>query len=101
MGEPFTHPDIYQILAAVKRRGLHLTVITNLVAADTDAVLGLDVDELLIGIHGASERAYLAFHPSFRPDEWRRLHEMLAAFRDAGRRYKHVQVVCAVNAGEL
>src|SRR5262249_32971177 len=27
MGEPFTHPDIYRILAAVKRRGLHLTVI--------------------------------------------------------------------------
>src|SRR5262245_45740497 len=26
MGEPFTHPDVYRILAAVKDRGLHLTV---------------------------------------------------------------------------
>ena len=101
MGEPFTHPDIYRILAAVKDRGLHLTVITNLVAADPDVVLGLDVDQLLVGIHGASERAYLDFHPSFGPRDWSRLHEMLATFAAAGRRYKHVQVVAACNAGEL
>jgi MoaA/NifB/PqqE/SkfB family radical SAM enzyme len=101
MGEPFTHPDIYRILAAVKRRGLHLTVITNLVAADVDAVLGLDVDQLLVGVHAASERAYLEFHPSFRRADWLRLHEMLAAFRDAGQSVKHVQVICAANAGEL
>lgn len=101
MGEPFTHPDIYRILAAVKDRGLHLTVITNLVAADPDVILGLDVDQLLVGIHGASERAYLDFHPSFGPREWSRLHDMLTAFAAAGRRYKHVQVIAACNAGEL
>jgi MoaA/NifB/PqqE/SkfB family radical SAM enzyme len=101
MGEPFTHPDIYRILAAVKDRGLHLTVITNLVAADPDVVLGLDVDQLLVGIHGGSERGYLAFHPSFGPRDWTRLEEMLATFAAAGRRYKHVQVVAACNADEL
>src|SRR5262245_45478242 len=33
MGEPFSHPDIYRMIAAVKSRGLHLTIITNLVLA--------------------------------------------------------------------
>lgn len=101
MGEPFTHPDVYSLIEAVKRRGLHLTIITNLVAADPARILALGVDQLLVGVHGASERSYLAFHPSFRPAEWERLLAMLSRFRDAGRRFKHVQVVSAVNADEL
>lgn len=101
MGEPFTHPDVYRILEAVKARGLHLTVITNLVAADAARILSIGVDQLLIGIHAASEAAYRAFHPSFQSDEWQRLHRMLEAFAGAGRRYKHVQVICGTNAEEL
>ena len=101
MGEPFTHPDVYRILSAVKARGLHLTVITNLVPADPERVLAIGVDQLLIGIHAASEAAYRAFHPSFQSDEWQVLHRMLARFSAAGRRYKHVQVICRTNAGEL
>jgi MoaA/NifB/PqqE/SkfB family radical SAM enzyme len=101
MGEPFTHPDVYRMIEAVKRRGLHLTIITNLVAADADRVLDLEVDQLLVGIHGASEASYRAFHPSFVGDEWRRLCGMLARFTAAGRRYKHVQVICATNAHEV
>ena len=101
MGDPLVHPRVYEILGAVKRRGLHLTVITNLIPADPERILALDVDQLLIGIHGASEVAYRAFHPSFRGDEWRRLHAMLERFSGAGRCYKHVHVICAPNAGEL
>ena len=101
MGEPFTHPDVYAMIEEVKRRGLHLTLITNLVAADAERVIALGVDQLLIGIHGASEAAYRAFHPSFQADEWQRLHAMLARFAAAGRRFKHVHVICAVNADEL
>lgn len=101
MGEPFTHPDVYAMIEAVKRRGLHLTIITNLVACDVDRVLELGVDQLLIGIHGASERAYLDFHPSFGPVHHARLLDMLERFRAAGRRYKHVQVISRVNAHEL
>lgn len=101
MGEPFTHPEVYDLIGAVKRRGLHLTVITNLVAADPKRILELCVDQLLIGIHGASAASYLAFHPSFRLEEWERLLAMLELFREAGRRFKQVQVVSAVNAEEL
>ena len=101
MGEPFTHPDIYQMIAEVKRRGLHLTLITNLVAADAQRVVELGVDQLLIGIHGASESSYRSFHPNFVRDEWPRLLGMLQLFADHGRRYKHVHVICQTNAAEL
>ncbi len=101
MGEPFTHPDVYRILAFLKSRGLHVTVITNLVAADAQRVVELGVDQLLIGIHAASEVAYRAFHPSFERDEWWRLLAMLERFRRAGRRFKHVHVIARCNAHEL
>jgi len=101
MGDPFVHPQVYELLDAVKSRGLHLTVITNLIPADPERVIALDVDQLLIGIHAASEEAYRAFHPSFRSDEWTRLHRALERFHAAGRRYKHVQVICGHNAHEL
>ena len=101
MGEPFTHPGIYEMIAAVKRRGLHLTIITNLVAADVEQIIALGVDQLLIGVQGASRASYEAFHPSFKNGEWDRLLGMLARLREAGRRFKHVQVVCEVNAHEL
>ena len=101
MGEPFTHPAIYEILGDIKRRGLHLTVITNLVAAEVDRVVELGVDSLLIGVQGASEAAYLAFHPAFSRVHWQRLRAALQRLRAAGRRDKHVQVICRVNAHEL
>ncbi|HEY0136707.1 MAG TPA: radical SAM protein [Nannocystis sp.] len=101
MGEPFTHPAVYEILADIKRRGLHLTVITNLVAAEVERIVEIGVDSLLIGVQGASEASYLAFHPSFSALHWARLQAALTRLRAAGRRDKHVQVICGVNAHEL
>jgi len=101
MGEPFTHPEVYELLAALKERKLHVTVITNLIPADARRIVALDVDDLLIGIHAASERAYQAFHPSFERAEWYRLLAALETFRRAGRRFKHVQVIAGCNADEL
>ncbi|MHB2015678.1 MAG: radical SAM/SPASM domain-containing protein [Candidatus Xenobia bacterium] len=101
MGEPFTHPDIYRIIDTVKQRGLHLTIITNLVAADAARILELGVDQLLIGVQGATEAAYRAFHPSFRTDEWQTLLRMLETFAAAGKRYKHVQVISRETADDL
>jgi len=102
MGEPFTHPQIYELLAAVKNRGLHLTVITNLLAADPERILELEVDCLLLGLHAASERAYLDFHPSWSPRHWQQLQATLTHFHARGRRGdKHVHVICRHNADEL
>jgi MoaA/NifB/PqqE/SkfB family radical SAM enzyme len=101
MGEPFTHPEIDAVLSEVKLRGLHLTVITNLVAADPARILALGVDELLVGVHGASEASYLAFHPSFSAHHWDTLRRMLRELALGGLRAKHVHVICRTNAHEL
>lgn len=101
MGEPFTHPDVYEILTNIKRRGLHLTIITNLVAADPGRIIEIGVDSLLIGVQGASEASYLAFHPSFNAAHWQRLQHALTRLHAAGRHDKHVQVICGCNAHEL
>jgi len=102
MGEPFTHPDIYDIIADVKARGLHLTIITNLVAADVERVVALGTDALLVGVQGASEESYLAFHPNFEPWHWARLTRQLEVLRDApALTHKQVQVICNTNAHEL
>lgn len=102
MGEPFTHPDIYAILEDIKRRGLHLTIITNLVAADVDRVVAIGVDALLVGVQGASEQSYLAFHPNFSPWHWQQLQSRLAVLSASPSiTHKQVQVICAHNAHEL
>lgn len=102
MGEPFTHPDIYAILEDIKARGLHLTIITNLVAADVSRVIEIGVDALLVGVQGASEQSYLAFHPNFSSWHWQKLQAQLAALNAApGITHKQVQVICAHNAHEL
>lgn len=101
MGEPFTHPGVYDIIADVKRRGLHLTIITNLLAADVERAHTLGVDTLLIGVQGASRQSYEAFHPSFVNDEWSRMLEKLEYLAARQRPDKHVQVICSVNCHEL
>jgi wyosine [tRNA(Phe)-imidazoG37] synthetase (radical SAM superfamily) len=101
MGEPFTHPGIYEIIADIKRRGLHLTIITNLVAADVDRVVALGVDALLVGVQGASEASYLAFHPNFSSWHWQTLQRQLAVLSSSSVKHKQVQVVCRQNAHEL
>lgn len=101
MGEPFLHPGVWEVVAAVKRRPLHLTIITNLLLADPSRVLDSGIDQLLVGVHAASKEAYEAFHPSCRNGEWDLLLAKLRLFRDAGRRFKQVHVVCSVNAREL
>lgn len=101
MGDPLVHPHIDEILAAIKQRRLRLTVLSNLLAADVERVLALGVDQILIGIHAASPETYRAFHPGWGRQEWDRLMHALARCHQAGRRCKHVHVICAVNAHEL
>ena len=55
MGDPFTHPEIYALIEAVKSRGLSLTIITNLIPADPERILIGD-DE-----HGWSDRGTFNF----------------------------------------
>lgn len=93
MGEPLTHPYAYRMMADVKARGWHLTVLTNLLAADLDALCAAGVDNLLVGVHGATPDAYAAFHPGWDEQDFFRMTRGLRALAAAGVRTRHVQVI--------
>jgi MoaA/NifB/PqqE/SkfB family radical SAM enzyme len=101
MGEPLTHPDIYEMLAAVKARGWHLTLMTNLVAADIDRLAPIGVDQVLVGVQGATPTAHMAFHPGWTEEHFFRMCAHLRALRRVGTRTRHVQVIDRNTAPEL
>jgi len=103
-GEPFVHPELERMLGAVKSRGLRLSIISNLMApaaANASRIAALGVDEVLASVHAGSEASYRAIHPSFPAGSWEELLRRLGALAEAGCACKHVQVICAPNAGEL
>lgn len=93
MGEPLTHPDIYRMMADVKARGWHLTVLTNLLAADLEQLCEAGVDNLLVGVHGATPDAYSAFHPGWDESDFFAMCKGLRALARAGVPTRHVQVI--------
>lgn len=101
MGEPLTHPDVYRMAAAVKARGWHLTLMTNLVAADVDALVATGVDQVLVGVQGATVERYLAFHPGWTEAHFTRLCASLRRLQRAGVRVRHVHVIDRHTAPDL
>lgn len=93
MGEPLLHPRIYDMMAAVKERGWHLTVLSNLLAADLDRLCASGVDNLLVGVHGATPDAYTAFHPGWTDRSFQQLCAALRRLVAAGIQTRHVQVI--------
>ena len=93
MGEPLTHPDIYDFIARVKASGWALTVLSNLIAADAERLLACPPDNLLVGVHGASPEAYAAFHPGWTEDQFFTLCSLLRRLVRAGVQTRHVQVI--------
>ena len=101
MGDPLVHPDIYPMMARVKQQGWHLTMLTNLVAADIDRLEQSGVDQLLIGVHGARPASYLAFHPGWTNQHFSTMCRYLRRLRSAGVRCRHVQVINRDNAHDV
>jgi MoaA/NifB/PqqE/SkfB family radical SAM enzyme len=101
MGEPLLHPDVGAMIAAVKARGWHLTILTNLLAADIEALAGSGVDQLLIGVHGATPESYVAFHPGWTEAHFFTMCRHLRTLQAAGVRTRHVQVIDRDNQHEL
>lgn len=97
MGDPLVHPDIYAMIARVKQRGWHLTLMTNLIAADIDQLERADVDQFLVGVHGATPVAYSAFHPGWDEREFNMLCKYLRRLRNV----RHVQVINRDTAPEF
>ncbi|MBA2733389.1 MAG: radical SAM protein [Acidobacteria bacterium] len=101
MGDPFVHPQVYEMIETVKGYGWHTTLLTNALLADPDKILDLGVDSMLISVNGVSPESYCRFHPNLEPSDFARLQEILSAFACAGKRFKHVQVINRDTAGEL
>ena len=101
MGDPLVHPDIYTILERVKAHGWHLTVMTNLIAADIDRLARANVDQFLVGVHGATPRAYSAFHPGWDEREFWTLCSHLRRLATTPSRVRHVQVINRDTAPEF
>lgn len=101
MGDPLVHPEVDRLIAMVKARGWHLTVLTNLVAANLETFPRSGVDQVLVGVHGATPDAYLKFHPGWTEAEFNTLCQGLRALKAEGVKVKHVQVINRDTAPEL
>jgi MoaA/NifB/PqqE/SkfB family radical SAM enzyme len=101
MGEPLTHPDIYDMLRAVKARGWHVTLMTNLVAANLDELVACQPDSVLVGVQGVTPRTHAAFHPGWTSDHFFRMCGGLRALARAGATVRHVQVINRDTAAEV
>lgn len=93
MGDPLVHPDIYEMIGAVKAHGWHLTLMTNLVAADIARLEHCAVDQFLVSVHGATPATYAAFHPGWDEREFFTLCGHLRRLAAAGAKTRHVQVI--------
>jgi len=101
MGDPLVHPRIDDMMAAVKERGWHLTVLSNLLAADPDRLATAGIDNLLVGVHGCTPDAYTAFHPGWTEQHFFRLCRSLRTLSEAGVPMRHVHVINRDTAADL
>lgn len=101
MGEPLTHPDIYAMIARTKALGWETTVITNLVAADADALAASGVDQLLVGVQGVTPATHAAFHPGWDTSHYFAMVGVLRRLQATDTRVRHVQVIDRHTAPEL
>ncbi len=99
MGDPLVHPDIYSMIDRVKAHGWHLTLMTNLIAGDVTR-LGA-VDQFLVGVHGATPKAYSAFHPGWDEREFFTLCKALRRLASTPAKVRHVQVINRDTAPEF
>lgn len=99
-GEPFTHPAIYDFIAAVKARGLRLTLISNGTLIDFERLAALAPDQMLLNLAAGSAATYVAYHPNQRPATFDKLLAGVERLRGITA-VNLVQVINALNAHEL
>lgn len=99
-GEPFFHPRIYDMLAELQRRRVHVTIITNGTVIEWPRLLELGVRRLLLNTSAASAQSYVAFHPNQKPAAWEQLRSGVRQVASQVH-VNQVQVVCATNWHEV
>ena len=101
MGEPLTHPDVYEMIGLIKAKGWHITLMSNLVAADIDRLCALEVDQVLVGVQGASPEVHAAFHPGWDERQFFTMCRYLRRLARVGTATRQVQVINQDTAPEL
>lgn len=101
MGDPLTHSDVYEMIALAREQGWHITLLSNLLAADIESLAKSHVDQILVGVHGATPATYAAFHPGWTEQHFSTLCQHLRTLSGAGIVCRHVQVINRDNAEQL
>ncbi len=101
MGEPLTHPRIYDMIDAIKARGWSLTLLSNLVAGDPARLAAAGVDQVLVGVQGVTPDTYAAFHPGWDASHFFKMTRVLRALARTACRVRHVQVIDRHTAEEV
>jgi MoaA/NifB/PqqE/SkfB family radical SAM enzyme len=83
-GEPFTHPDIWGFIEAVKAQGIPLTIETNMLRVDRPERLAqLEVERLMVNISAGTADGFAAVHPAQGPRAFHALFDKLRRLRSA------------------
>lgn len=80
-GEPFIHPQIYEMIKLVKQEGIKLYIQTNLHLVDVERVSSLGVDALHVNLSAASEETYRSVHPSQKREAFTKLRKKMDQIR--------------------
>lgn len=63
-GEPFLHPDIFEMIRIAKKANIYVATSTNAQAMDrelADRIIASGLDRLIISLDGPNEEAYLSY----------------------------------------
>lgn len=88
-GEPFLHPQLFQLLNNAKKSGLHTKLITNgtlLGEEQVEAVLNSGLDVIRVSLWAASPETYKMSYPGTDPGNFERAIDGLNRIRSAKRR---------------
>ncbi|MBT3783942.1 radical SAM protein [bacterium] len=79
-GEPFTHPQIMDIIRYIKGNGLELQIITNfsyITLEIAQELMDLKVDQITCSLWAGSEEAFVKTHPNQTANAYRKIKEVL------------------------
>ena len=85
-GEPLLHPRLPDMIAEAKRRGFHLTLLTNGTLLDgrlASAIAASGLDELRVSLWAADEREYVRNYGGTSPKMFQRVIDGARAVSDA------------------
>ena len=80
-GEPFTHPQIMDVIRYIKGNGLELHIITNfsfITHAIAQELIDLKVDQLTCSLWAGSSEAFVRTHPNQDAKTFKKIKEVLA-----------------------